>query len=41
MQDAGARLVTGSGIIANEAPDETAVEALKAAGKELAALAET
>ena len=35
----GAELVTGSGITANLSPDDEAVEALKKAGEELAALA--
>jgi len=34
----GAELVTGSGITANLSPDDEAVEALKKAGEELAAL---
>ena len=33
MKNAGAELITGEGIIANEAPDAEAVEALKAAGR--------
>ena len=33
MKNAGAELITGEGIIANEAPDTEAVEALKAAGR--------
>ena len=35
MKNAGAILVTGAGIIANEAPDGAAIDALKAAGKEM------
>lgn len=35
MKNAGAILVTGAGIIANEAPDGVAIDALKAAGKEM------
>ena len=35
MKNAGATLVTGAGIIANEAPDGEAIDALKAAGKEM------
>ena len=38
MKNAGAVLVTGSGIIANEAPDDAAVAKLKAAGKELVSI---
>lgn len=37
MQNAGAELVTGNGIIANEEPDAAAAAELRAAGKELAA----
>lgn len=33
MKNAGAELITGEGIIANEEPDAEAVEALKAAGR--------
>lgn len=33
MKNAGAELITGEGIITNEAPDAEAVEALKAAGR--------
>lgn len=36
MKNAGAVLVGGKGVIANEAPDDEAIAALKAAGKELA-----
>jgi len=36
MKNAGAVLVGDAGVIANEAPDDEAVKALKAAGKELA-----
>lgn len=39
MTAAGAAVVGREGVIANEAPDDTAVEACKALGKELAALA--
>ena len=35
MKNAGAILVTGAGIIANEAPDGAAIDALIAAGKEM------
>ena len=35
MKNAGAILVTGAGIIANEAPGGAAIDALKAAGKEM------
>lgn len=35
MKNAGAILVTGAGIIANEALDGAAIDALKAAGKEM------
>ena len=35
MKNAGAILVTGAGIIANEAPDGAAIDGLKAAGKEM------
>ena len=35
MKNAGAIRVTGAGIIANEAPDGAAIDALKAAGKEM------
>lgn len=35
MKNAGAILVTGAGIIANEAPDGAVIDALKAAGKEM------
>ena len=35
MKNAGAILVTGAGIIANEAPDGAAIDALKVAGKEM------
>ena len=35
MKNAGAILVTGAGIIANEAPDGAAIDALKAAGIEM------
>nr|WP_296264513.1 flavodoxin [uncultured Merdimonas sp.] len=38
MKNAGAVLVTGSGIIANEAPDDAAVAKLKTAGKELVSI---
>lgn len=37
MRDAGAELVTGNGIIANEEPDAAAAAELRDAGKELAA----
>lgn len=37
MRDAGAELVTGNGIIANEEPDAEAAAELRDAGKELAA----
>ena len=36
MKEAGAVLVREEGIIANEAPDEEALEECRAAGKELA-----
>ena len=36
MKNAGAVLVREEGIIANEAPDEEALEACRAAGEELA-----
>lgn len=39
MKSAGAVLVGGEGIIANEAPDDEAAAKLKEAGKELAGLA--
>ena len=39
MKTAGAIIVKDAGVIANEAPDEEAVAALKEAGKELASLA--
>ena len=39
VTSAGAELVTGSGIVANLSPDDVAIEALKKAGEELAALA--
>ena len=38
VTSAGAKLVTGAGITANLSPDDAAVEALKKAGEELAAL---
>ena len=38
VTSAGAELVTGAGITANLSPDDAAVEALKKAGEELAAL---
>ena len=38
VTSAGAKLVTGEGITANLSPDDAAVEALKKAGEELAAL---
>ena len=38
VTSAGAELVTGAGITANLSPDDTAVETLKKAGEELAAL---
>lgn len=38
MQTAGAELVRSEGIIANEAPDEEALDECEAAGKELAEL---
>lgn len=38
VKSEGAELVTGSGITANLSPDDEAVEALKKAGEELAAL---
>ena len=38
VTQAGAELVTGAGITANLSPDDAAVEALKKAGEELAAL---
>lgn len=37
MKNAGAVLVNGEGVIANEAPDDTAVKACEEAGKALAA----
>ena len=37
MKNAGAVLVNGEGVIANEAPDDTAVKACEDAGKALAA----
>lgn len=39
MTAAGATVVGREGVIANEAPDDTAIEACKALGKELASLA--
>ena len=39
VTQAGAELVTGAGITANLSPDDEAIEALKKAGEELAALA--
>lgn len=38
VTSAGAKLVTGAGITANLSPDDAAVETLKKAGEELAAL---
>lgn len=36
MERAGAEIIGGEGIIANDAPDEEALEALKKLGMELA-----
>ena len=38
MKDAGAEIVGGEGVIANEAPDDDAVAACKELGKQLAAI---
>lgn len=39
MQGAGATVITGEGVIANEDPDEDGIASCEAAGKELASLA--
>ena len=39
MKAAGAEVVTGAGVICNDAPDDEAVASCKNLGKELAALA--